>query len=120
MLRLLRPRAWRETIGCYKRQPLLVLHLTDDVVGSYQYERSGARCLMDLPRVFATKHVFRGVQPLQLFQVEVVLTTVPMYAVSERTQAFAQVFGKLMHRWACLGAGRRLNMVLGACGSKGR
>jgi hypothetical protein len=45
---------------------------------------------------------------------------VPMYAVSERTQAFAQVFGKLMHRWACLGAGRRLNMVLGACGSKGR
>jgi hypothetical protein len=51
---------------------------------------------MDLPRVFATKHVFWGVQPLQLFQVEVVLTTVPMYAVSERTQAFAQVFGKLM------------------------
>jgi hypothetical protein len=75
---------------------------------------------MDLPRVLATEHVFWGVQPLQLLQVQVVLTTVPMHTVSERTQAFAQVFGKLMHCWACLGAGCRLNMVLGACGSKGR
>jgi hypothetical protein len=71
---------------------------------------------MDLPRVFASEHVVWGVQPFQLLQVH----TVPVYAVSERTQAFAQVFGKLMHRWACLGAGCRLNMVLGACGSKGK
>jgi hypothetical protein len=57
----------------------------NDVVNSYQYERSRARCLMDLPRVLATEHVFRGVQPLQLLQVQVVLTTVPMHTVSERT-----------------------------------
>jgi hypothetical protein len=51
---------------------------------SYQYERAG--CLMRLLLAFATYHVLWR---LQLLQVEVMLTAVAMYAVPERTQAFA-------------------------------
>jgi hypothetical protein len=40
------------------------------------------------------------------------LTAVAMYAVPERAQAIAQVFGKLMHFWAaCLGIGFCLCMM---------
>jgi len=57
---------------------------------------------------FATKHVFWS---RQLLQVKVVLTAVAMHAVSERTQAVAQVFWELMHLWACLGTDSRLRMM---------
>lgn len=64
---------------------------------------------MDLFFAFATDHVVRG---SQLFQVDVMLTTVAMYAVPERTQAVAQVFWELMHFWAYLGIGCRLRMMV--------
>jgi hypothetical protein len=68
---------------------------------------------MRLLLAFATHHVFWR---LQLLQVEVILTAVAMHAISERTQALAQVFRELMHRWACLGASCRLRMMMvGTC-----
>ena len=49
---------------------------------------------MNLSLAFAVDHV---VWSLQLLQVEVMLTAVAMHAVSERTQAVAQVLRELMH-----------------------
>ena len=78
-----------------------------DSVGYHQYE--GAGRLMSLFLAFAVDHV---VWNLQLLQVEVMLTAVAMHAVSERPQAFAQVFWKLMHFWAaCLGIGCCLRIM---------
>ena len=57
---------------------------------------------MNLSFAFAVDH---AVWSLQLLQVEVMLTAVAMHAVSERTQAVAQVLGELMHIWANLGIG---------------
>jgi predicted signal transduction protein with EAL and GGDEF domain len=57
---------------------------------------------------FAIKYVFWGIL---LLQVEVILAAVAMHAVSEGTQAIAQVFWELMHLWACLGVGCCLRMM---------
>ena len=50
-----------------------------------------------MPLAFAIDQV---IWKFQLLQIQF---TLAMDAVSERSQALAQLFWKLVHRWACLG-----------------
>jgi hypothetical protein len=79
------------------RQALVQVNLPAMWPSKSPYQNQRARCLANMLLVFSVEQV---IGKLQLLQIQV---TFAVNAVSERSQAIAQLFWKLMHCWACLG-----------------